>query len=222
MLADSGIKILNIMQIHKISNKLSIIFWIFAFIGLNLYCTSRAAAYNKPKAENYKAIENEADRYFYEGLQVEDKSLKEAYLSEAMEKYMLLLDIYPNNATVSTHLGVIHDNLGHTKIAKDYFFRAMSIEPNNPYISFYLAEYFYVQKQYENALKYYKLSYNNGYRSLYEVNLKLGTTYEKLGDIPKAKKYYSAAGAIKPGFSGLENKIKSLDKVYYSKSNYKQ
>jgi len=172
-------------------------------------------------AEHNKSIENEANKYFYEGLQIEDQRLKEAYLSEALKKYMLLLNIYPNSAILATHVAIIHDNFEHSKIAKEYFFRAVNIEPTNPYVNFYFGEYYFTRKDYQNALNYYKIAYNNGYSGLYEVNLKLGTIYERIGDIEKAKKYYSAASAAKPTFSELKNKIKSLDKIYYSKSDYK-
>ena len=219
MLADSGIKILSIMQTHKISN----LFIIFAALVLtNFLITNEifAAGHTQLRVTNYKAVESEADSYFYAGLQSEDKKLKEEYLSQALEKYMLLLETDPKNTVIATHIGVIHDNLEHKKTAEDYFYRAISTTPNNPYINFYFAEYHFAQKDYQEALKYYKNAYNNGYSKFYEVNLRLGTIYERLGDIGKAKKYYTKASAIKPDFAELKNKIKSLDKVYYSKQNY--
>ncbi len=220
MPADSGIKILNTMQILKISNLYILLTMLLIAVFL-ITEESFAAKYNESKITNYKAVESEADSYFYAGLESEDEHLKEAYLSQALEKYMLLLDKYPENIIVTTHIGVIHDNLGQLKSAKNYFYRAVSTNPNNPYVNFYTAEYYFNQKEYNEALKYYKNAYNNGYKKLYEVNLRLGTIYERLGDINKAKKYYTIASSIKPDFEELKSKIKSLDKVYYSKNDYK-
>ena len=176
--------------------------------------------YVKPTIDKI-AIEKEADYYFYEGIENPDKATKEAYLSKALEKYMLLLKYNQNNVIYCTQIGVIHDNLGHSFSAKQYFIRAVNLENLNPFANFYFGEYYFNKRDYNNALKYYKIAYNNGYQNLYQVNIKLATVYEKLGDIEKAKYYYSASNKQNPSIEDVDSKIESLNKVYYSKSDYK-
>ncbi len=175
--------------------------------------------YIKP-AIDYKKIEKEADTLFYAGIENEDKTTKEAYLDQALTKYMLLLSENPYDAVINTQVGAIHDNLGHSQAAKDYFTRAVNLENLNPFANFYFAEYYFSRRDYNEALKYYLIAYKNGYANSYEVNLKLATIYEKLGDIQKAQKHYIQTKKLNPKISGLGEKIKSLREVYYSKSDY--
>ena len=171
---------------------------------------------------DFEQTEAEADKYFYAGLQTNNKNLKEAYLSQALVKYMLLLSIKPDDLVICTQIGVIHDKLGHSRTANDYLFRAISIDSMNPFPNYYYGEYYYAKRDFENALKYYLAAYNNGYQDYYEVNLQLGTIYEKLGDIEKAKYYYRASKRLNPDLKGVNSRIMSLNKVYYSKSDYKK
>ncbi|MEE3349627.1 MAG: hypothetical protein VZR09_06265 [Candidatus Gastranaerophilaceae bacterium] len=176
--------------------------------------------YVKPTIDK-AAVEKKADFYFYKGIENSNKKIKEVYLSKALEKYMLLLKYNQNNVIYCTQIAVIHDNLGHPFLAKQYFIRAVNLENLNPFANFYFGEYYFNKKDYNNALKYYKTAYNNGYQKFYQVNIKLATIYEKLGDIEKAKYYYSASNKQNPSIEGVDSKIKSLNKVYYSKSDYK-
>ena len=175
--------------------------------------------YTKPVID-YKKIEKEADALFYTGIENEDRTKKEAYLDQALTKYMLLLSENPFDAAINTQVGAIHDNLGHSEAAKDYFTRAVNLENLNPFANFYFGEYYFSRREYNEALKYYLVAYNNGYANSYEVNLKLATIYEKLGDIQKAQKHYIQTKKLNPKISGLGDKIKSLREVYYSKSDY--
>ncbi len=178
--------------------------------------------YVKPKI-NKEKIEKEADNYFYMGLENPDKTTKDAYLSMALEKYMLLLKYDSKNPILATQVGAIHDNLGHSSIAKEYFNRAVNLENLNPFANFYYAEYYFVKKEYNNALKHYLVAYNNGYSNLYEVNLKLATVYEKLGDLDKAKYYYQISQHLNPELDeGISKKIQVLNKAYYSKSDFER
>ena len=181
---------------------------------------SAVNSYKVKTSVNKRSLEVSADRYFYEGIEASDTSKKEALLSKALEKYMLLLKLRPNDVVTCTQIGVIHDNLNRPAIAKDYFLRALNLDNLNPYANFYYAEYFFAKKEYQNALNYYLIAYNNGYDKYFPVNIKLATVYEKLGDIEKAKKYYIAASKQNPSQNGLRAKIESLGKVYYSRSDY--
>lgn len=178
---------------------------------------------SKPvQSVDYKSVEEAADRLFYAGLETNDQNLKEAYLSQALVKYMLLLSINPKDTICCTQIGVIHDHLNHPKMAKDYLYQAINIEPNNPFANFYSGEYYFRKRQYYDALKYYLVAYRNGYQNFYEINLKLGTIYEKLGDIEKAKIYFNKARKQNSNSGNLESKLKSLNSVYYRKTDYKK
>ena len=174
------------------------------------------------KTVNTAELEKVADKYFYAGLESEDLNKREAYLSRALEKYMLLLKQNPTDVTTCTQIAVIHDNLNHPRLAKTYFIRAVNLENLNPFANFYYGEYYFVKREYQKALRYYLTAYNNGYKDSFPVNLRLATIYEKLGDIAKAKNYYIEAGKQNPQQEGLKEKIELLEKIYYSKSDYQR
>ena len=178
--------------------------------------------YKIKRSDNKKSLEVSADKYFYAGIEAADVNKKETYLSKALEKYMLLLKLRPDDVITCTQIGVIHDNLNGPSIAREYFLRALNLDNLNPYANFYYGEYYFAQKDYQNALKYYLISYNNGYKDYFPVNIKLATVYEKLGDIEKAKKHYIDSRKQNPGQKGLSAKIESLGKVYYSRLDYRQ
>ena len=169
---------------------------------------------------NTADLEKTADKYFYTGMESDDINKREAYLSRALEKYMLLLKLKPNDVTTCTQIAVIHDNLNHPRIAKTYFIRAVNLEKLNPFANFYYGEYYFAKREYQKALIYYLTAYNNGYRDSFPVNLRLATVYEKLGDLAKARIYYIAAEKQNPAQNGIRAKIESLEKIYYSKSDY--
>lgn len=171
-------------------------------------------------ANNLKLTEKEADDLFYKGLAEKNQLLKETYLTKALAKYMFLLSIQPNNATYCTQVGVIHDLSGHGAQAKTYFYRAINLDKLNPFANFYFGEYYFNMRDYRNALKYYLIAFNNGYGSYYEVNNRLAIVYEKLGDLQKAKDYYTISTIVNPSQTQLNKKIRLLDNVYYNKKEY--
>lgn len=178
---------------------------------------------HKPIDKAYlKNLEDEADKYFYAGLESDSISTREVYLSRALAKFMLLLKLQPDNPIYCTQIGVIHDVCHHCPQAKEYFFRAINLDSLNPFANFYFAEYYLFKKDYNNALKHYLVAYNNGYKNYYQVNLKIATVYERLGDIEQAKRFYTLSNLLNSNQAGLQEKVVSLDKVYYSKEDYKK
>lgn len=218
------------MQILKTCYK-SCLFSTILFLAcvfLNAGCVSAEISYGnsdvKPNvvksAVNLKLTEKEADDLFYKGLAEKNQLLKETYLTKALAKYMFLLSIQPNNATYCTQVGVIHDLSGHGAQAKTYFYRAINLDKLNPFANFYFGEYYFNMRDYRNALKYYLIAFNNGYGSYYEVNNRLAIVYEKLGDLQKAKDYYTISTVVNPSQTQLNKKIRLLDNVYYNKKEY--
>jgi tetratricopeptide (TPR) repeat protein len=227
MLAGSGIKILSSMQIHKIIS-ICIVLVLSLILNLSDFSTaaenelsgqSVLAGFNTKAMSQYKAVQAEVYKYFYAGMHSNNKNLKEAYLSKALAKYMLLLNMCQKDAELFAQLGVIHNKLGHFKLAREYFIRALNIKPQNPFSNYYYAEYLYEQKNFADALDYYNIAYNNGYKGYFEVNSKLGVLYEKLGDIQKAKHYYSIASNLNPEARNLIAKINELENFDYSISD---
>ena len=177
--------------------------------------------YSKP-AINTKLIERQADRYFGLGLENHDETTKEAYLMKALEKYMLLFEYNPLDVVSCTQIAIINDNLGNDSTALEYFKKAVNIGYLNPFANFHFAEYYFSKRDYRNALRYYLIAYDNGYDNYYQVSLKLATIYEKFGDFKNAKKYYIISQKHNPELrAGVIDKLKSLNKVYYSKSDYR-
>lgn len=202
------------------------------FVNFGMFANSEEAT--KPYSEtirpanadtygvDVKKLAKEADKSFYSGLESTDRLTKEAYLNEALKKYMLLLKFKQDDVIVCTQLGIIYDNLNNSSSAKQYFTRAININSTNPYANFNFAEHYFYKKSYFEALEYYLTAYRHGYKNYYELNLKLAQTYERLGDIDKAKIYYDKSLKLNPAHKWISNKIKSLNKIYYSKSDFKQ
>jgi len=177
--------------------------------------------YTKPVIDK-ETIEREADEFFYQGMENEDRTTKEAYLMKALEKYMLLLEYNMFDAVSATQVAIIHDMLGNNDTALEYFKRAVYLENLNPFANFYFGEYYFYRKNYRNALKYYLVAYENGLGDSYQTSLKIATIYEKFGDFEKAKKYYRIAQKQNPELrEGISEKLKSIRNIYYSKFDYR-
>ena len=173
--------------------------------------------YIKPVID-VEAVEQEADYYFYSGLESLDKTTRDAYFLKALEKYTILLNYSPYDVVSCTQVAVIHENLGHLDIAKEYFKRAYNLKNFNPFANFYFAEYYFSQKDYSKALEHYLIAYNNGYNEHYQVSLRIATIYEKFGDFKKAKQYYRIAKKLNPELNKeIVDKIQSFRKIYYTK-----
>ena len=66
------------------------------------------------------------------------------------------------------------------------------------------------------------IAYDNGFDDHYQVSLRLAMIYEKLGDFKKAKKYYMITERLNPELQeGVDQKIESFKKIYYSRSDYR-
>ena len=167
-------------------------------------------------------LKKEAEKYFYSGINSKDNQTKEAYLSKALAKYMLLLKFKPDDVMFCTQVGIINHSLGQEQDAEQYFKRAISIDLTNPYANFNFADFYFSRREYFEALDYYLAAYRNGYKSYYELNIKLAQVYERLGDIDKAKQFYIKSQKLNPNEQWISKKIKTLDKIYYSKSDFKQ
>jgi len=142
------------------------------------------------------------------------------YLNEAMRNYYIATKI--NNNSIEANLGLarIYDVMNLDKLAKEYFSKSINLDTYNPKVNFYLGNFYFRRNEFLNALSYYKSAYEYGLSKNYELNLRLGVIYEKLADINAAKAFYTNALKFKPRNIELIDKIRLLDELNYSNSQY--
>lgn len=153
-----------------------------------------------------------------------EKSLTEKekafYLDSAMRYYYIVTKI--NASLMEGHLGLarVYDAMNLDRLAKEYYSNALNLDYNNPKVSFYFANFHYRREDYLRALSYYKYAYMHGYSKNYELNLRMGVIYEKIGDIQSAVQSYARALALKPKETDISAKINALNELNYESSQY--
>jgi len=104
--------------------------------------------------------------------------------------------------------------------AKKYLYKAYSIDENDATANYYLAKFSYENEDYLKALEFYKKAYANGLSGNYDVNYKLGSIYEKVGDISKARIFYHSALALYPDSSEVKSRLHALEVLDSNRSKY--
>lgn len=145
---------------------------------------------------------------------------KANYLQEAMKNYFLLEKIDCNSIDAQIGLGRIYDEMKLDKLALKHFYEALNMDQDNSDMNYYFGNYFYKRKDYVQAIKYYKNASSSSYSNTYELNYKLGVAHEKLADIESAKKYYLNAQNLYSKNTRLNDKIRLLDELNYSGTQY--
>lgn len=145
---------------------------------------------------------------------------KDLYLHDALRYYFLVMQI--NNKLIDARIGLgrIYDSMNLDTYAQEHFYTALNLNNKNPKTNFYFANYYFNRDEYMKALFYYKRAYIDGYKKNYELNYKMGVIYEKLADLESAKMFYTNALKLKPKNSELYDKIRLLDELNYSESQY--
>jgi tetratricopeptide (TPR) repeat protein len=145
---------------------------------------------------------------------------KDFYLKEAMHYYFLLEQADKSSIEAQIGLGRIYDEMGLDNFAKKHFFNAYNYDNQNPKLNLYFADFYYKRNDFINALKYYNIAYKSSFSNNYYINYRLGKVYEKLADIETAKRFYKQALKLNRNNQDLINKIRSLDELNYSQSQY--
>lgn len=142
------------------------------------------------------------------------------YLQEALRNYFMLSKFDPSSIDAQIGMGRVFDLVNLDKYAKEHFYNAYNVNPENPELNLYLGDFYFKRDDFINAVKYYKFSYTKKYSSNYYLNYQLGLVYEKLGDISNSLKYYKKALSLNKTNSELSQKINLLDMSNYSSSQY--
>jgi tetratricopeptide (TPR) repeat protein len=149
-----------------------------------------------------------------------DVKEKIAKLQESMRYYFLISQINPRSLEAQIGLGRVYDAMTLNKFAKEHFYMALDISRTNPKANYYFGNYYFKRADYINAIYYYKIAYQNGYANDFDLNYNMATIYEKLADVEAAKKFYTDALALRKGNEELNAKIRLLDDLNYSQSQY--
>ena len=96
----------------------------------------------------------------------------------------------------------------------------LDINRKDPYLNYYLGDFYYKRRDFKRALRYFRIAYNNGYRDYYDLNYKIATIYEKFADLLKAKYYYEKAYSINPSASNLKDKTLQIESLNYQQTGY--
>lgn len=145
---------------------------------------------------------------------------KAFYLANAMRNYFMLAKVDKSSIEAQIGLGHVYDEMNADIYAKKHFFIAYNMDNKNPKLNYYFGNYYKKRNALVTAMEHYKVAYNSGYSNNYFLNYQIADTYEKLADIENAKKYYSRAQKLNPNATDLKNKIRLLEDLNYSGSQY--
>lgn len=200
---------------------------ILIVISVQIVCAKTENAYLEYSGFTYEfapgddvKFSNNANKNLILAEKTKSQVNKRFYLNEAMRYYFLLAKFNPNSVEAQIGLGRVYDSLGMDKYAQKHFYNAINLDMHNPKVNYYFGNYYFARNDFINAQNYYNIAYRFGYIKNYYINYKLGTIYEKLGDIETAIKYYYFALRLNPKNVELRKKIRSLDDLKYSHSQY--
>lgn len=163
---------------------------------------------------------NEANKYLIKAEKTKSQVNRQQFLNEAMRYYFLLSQIHPDSVEAQIGLGRVYDDMKLDKYAQKHFYNAINLDARNAKANYFFGDYYFTRNDLINAQSYYNLAYQYGYSQNCRLNFRLGTVYEKLGDIEKSIKYYVFALKLNPKNSALKAKIQSLDELNYSNTQY--
>ncbi len=138
-----------------------------------------------------------ADSYLKKAQELSvDSSVKERLLKNAYDRYNLALDHNPGDIYSIIRLGVVCDEQKKDTEAKEYFYKALGIDKNNPELNFRLGNFYYSRHKYLKALFYYKTAFYKGYKNS-QLSINMSNIYEKFGDDKKAGEFSKNALSMK-------------------------
>ena len=161
-------------------------------------------------------ILTDADSFFEQYETTGDKK----FLNTAMGNYYLVTKVFPLEIYPMVQLARTYDEKKLDRFAKEYFNICLDINRKDPYLNYYLGDFYYKRRDFKRALRYFRIAYNNGYRDYYDLNYKIATIYQKFADLSKAKYYYEKAYSMDNSKTNLQDKILQIDSLNYDQSEY--
>ena len=167
---------------------------------------------------------DDAGRYLEDGNSlyqsyVETKNLD--FLEKSYLNYYKASEIAPS-ASSYLGMGMVFIEKKNYKKAKQYLYKAYSIDEYDATVNYYLAKFSFENEDYLKALFFYKKAYDNGLAQNYDVNEKIATIYEKVGDVQRSKIFYELALKLNPDSEYCAKRLLSLDEFENSKYLYVQ
>ncbi len=159
---------------------------------------------------------DEADSFFEQYESTKDPK----FLSTAMGKYYIVTKIYPVEIYPMVQLARTYDEKKLDRFAKEYFSICYDINKKDPYLNYYMGDFYYKRNDFKRALRYFKRAYENGYSDYYDLNMKIATIYEKFADLLTAKYYYEKAFSLNPANTNLKDKALQIESLDYNNSGY--
>ena len=162
----------------------------------------------------------DADLYFNFALNESDEKMRSEYFNMAQQKYSLLAASRYDDIHSVVQLGRICGMQKQNKNAKSYFFRALGIDYQNPDANYYLADLYYENKDYWNALKYYRKALDGGKDEDAQGLYRMAEIFEKFGDLKRANICYKKAFLLNPADENIPDKIREIEALNYNPKGY--
>ena len=167
---------------------------------------------------NTKEFENKGFQYYTNAANAKSEEKRLQNAESAIKYYRALMSKYPDNPDYALKLGLLYELTGKNKYAKEFYYRATTINENYAPAYEAFGNYYYTRKEYRRALKQYNEAYIIN-PSVYNVCNKIGTIYQKLGDTRSALKYFKEGYKINPS-EELNTKIRLLEELNSSNTLY--
>lgn len=197
----------NLENKLKLVCKKNIILLLFVCLFILNVCTIAYADSTKELVDG--------NRYYQNYLITKDKT----FLDKAYLHYYKASELEPS-ASSYLGMGMVFLEKKMYARAKNYLYKAYSVDENDATINYYLAKFSYQNQDYIKALEFYNRAYFNGLSGNYDVNYSIAVIYEKVGDFSAAKKYYKAALRLNPNSVEVKERMAALELLETNKKKY--
>ena len=203
----------DIEEAERINNKDSEVYLIKGAIYFGLKDYEQAEKYYKKSIKLDK--ENSEARFTLCGLYI-----RLGKLDEAIEQCEIAADdpLYNARASAYTNLGIAYFRKGDVNRAKEYYDKALQINPSFVYTRNELGKLYLSIGKEDEAIREFKMAIN-GFPSYEEAHFNLGLAYLKSGNKISACESFSAVIKIAPGSTYAINSrdylVTICDEKYY-------